>query len=118
MGHKVWKSSEWTSALQLMEEVLDDHPSLDIWNELVLQVPSSDSEADFANHTVQAVFYVKENGLVMDEVAREIAKREANRMNKPLMYIILPDDLDDGNHDLFHCEDMGGSGPMFLRGPN
>lgn len=106
--HKSWRATEWADMVRLMEQALDEHPSLDVWNELVLKVPTGDTEASFANHTVQAVFFIKGRGVVMDEIARRIAKREAKRMIKPLMYIDL-DKFDNDNHDLFICEGAGGS---------
>ncbi|KAL3912073.1 MAG: hypothetical protein SGILL_007029 [Bacillariaceae sp.] len=124
VGHKSWKGNEWVDAVQLMELAVDDHPGLAVWNELVLEVPTGPSEAEFANHTVQAVFYMKGNGLVMDEIAYRTARREAKRMGKPLMYIDL-DRVQDSEQDLFHCESSDEqehllsserNQPMFLRG--
>lgn len=102
-GLKVWKPSEWSSSVALKKEVIGHHPSVDAWNELVLEVPTADSEAVFTNHTAQAVFYLKGNGLVMDEIARRVAKRESKRMGKPMMHIDLKKS-NDTSLDLFHCE--------------
>jgi hypothetical protein len=100
-GHQVWKPEEWTTVVQLLEDALDEHPNLYVWNELVLDVPTG-SESEFANQTVQAVFHIQGNGVVMDEVARRLARREARRINKPHLYVDLRS-LDNPNEDLFHC---------------
>lgn len=87
----------------MMQQVLQlVPPSVHVWNELVVEVPTAPSEAEFANHTVQAVFYLKGNGVVVDEIARWIAKRESQKMNKPLMFIDLQN-LSDESNDFFHC---------------
>lgn len=97
-GPKFWKSNEWPEVVQFLEDALDKHPDIYVWNELVLDVPTG-SEEEFANQTVQAVFYIQGNGVVADEVARRLARREATKMQKPLMHI----DLNKEDEDLFRC---------------
>jgi hypothetical protein len=102
-GVQSWNPQEWTESMEMMQQVLQlVPPSVHVWNELVVEVPTAPSEAEFANHTVQAVFYLKGNGVVVDEIARWIAKRESQKMNKPLMFIDLQN-LSDESNDFFHC---------------
>jgi hypothetical protein len=99
-GPTSWYPEHWSLVVQLMEQTLDMHPLVGTWNELLLEVPPV--EEDFVHQSVQAVFYVQGNGLIADEIARLIAKKEAKRMQKPLLFINLPGSVDvDG--DLFHC---------------
>jgi hypothetical protein len=107
IDHKSWEANKWNSVIQMMEQALDDHPALKVWNEFMLNVSTGDSEADFDNRMVQAVFYIKENGVMMDEIAWRVPIREARRMNKLLLHVDLNDHLDSSNQDLFHCESMG-----------
>jgi hypothetical protein len=96
----IWYPEHWSLVVELMEQTVDMHPLLDTWNELLLEVPAS--EADFLHQSVQAVFYVQGNGLVTDEIARLTARREAKRMQKPLLYVNLPGRFEEDG-DVFHC---------------
>lgn len=89
--------------------------------QLVLNVPPALD--DFEHRTVQAVFFVKQGHVVIDEISKRIAQREAKRMKKPVLYLDQASYSDDaeGHHDgvatirggdLFHCETDG----AYLRG--
>jgi hypothetical protein len=105
-----WPPSEWHPVVEMMQLAIDDPPfslrgNIRIWNELVLDVPIDEQE--FASRAVQAVFYIKGiSGIVVEEIARRVARREARRLRKALLYVELSAN---GTHqdatkgDIFQC---------------
>ena len=93
-----WSPKQWPQVIQRMEDALEEHPDMAIWNEVVLDIPSR-----FYEDAVQAVFYIKgEGGIVKEKIAREIAKREAKRLNKPFLFVDM-NSLNNQETDLFRC---------------
>lgn len=111
VGPSSWPPHEWPAVVELMQSALDDPPfslqeKLKIWNELVLDAPIDDEE--FASRAVQAVFYIKgTSGIVVEEIARRIAQREAVRLRKPLLFVDLSADGSPNTNggDLFRCSE-------------
>ncbi|CAB9499102.1 expressed unknown protein [Seminavis robusta] len=100
---------DWRQVVSLMEDTIDRHPFVSTWNELVLEVPPSFQ--DFVENTVQAVFCIQGRGLVPDQIAKFWARREAKKMNKPLLYVneksLGTDEAPrkEEETELFHCFD-------------
>jgi len=101
-GPTPWQPQHWEEMLFLMKDAIVEHPSIQIWNEITLDV-----SADMLNDAVQAVFYVK-GGINpgRDTLARRIAIAEARKLHKPLLYVnLIHPSHDHSEADLFQCDD-------------
>jgi hypothetical protein len=128
-GLDFWRPINWTVSLELMMKLFNDFPTLEIWNELVLDVPTTTTTemtttasqlrrlndnlkndqgligSDFPSNAVQAVFYITGQGIVLDTVSRIVARRVGKRLRKPVLSVEgLSDEAErDKTKDIFKC---------------
>lgn len=90
-----WSPNTWSHMVESLIEILEDHPELHLWNEVVLKKPF------FHRDVVKAVIYFGRGQTSDDSDQSDEAKKEAKRFRRPLLKIDL-DALENGG-DIFVC---------------